>query len=226
MELNFKCEHCGKQFAKERTLFSHVCERKRRHQARNERHVQMGFWAFCEFYKSVQPTSVKTFADFVSSSYYTAFVKFGSFLVNTNPIYPERFVQYVIKNGIKLDHWCKDSLYEAYLVETIKTEPADGAIQRTIDTMLQWADKNSSLWEHYFCYVNLTRAVHDIREGLVSPWIILNTKSGKEMLQKFSDEQLEMVGLIIDLPYWKRHFQKRTAEVELVKAVIHEAKIP
>lgn len=225
MELNFKCEHCGKKFAKEKTLFVHVCEKKRRHLARDERHVQMGFQTFCEFYKTVQPNSKKTFADFASSAYYTAFVKFGSFVINTNPIYPERFIQYVIKSSVKLDHWCRDSLYESYVTELIKTEPADGAIQRTIATMMDWANKNSAAWEHYFEHVSLNRAVHDIKEGLISPWVILNTQSGRNMLKRFSDEQLVMVAAVIDLSYWKHRFQKLPADVELVKAVAQEARI-
>ena len=49
-----------------------------------------------------------------------AFVKFGSFMVNTNPIYPERFLEFVVKSGIKLDHWCRDELYDTYIKGVIK----------------------------------------------------------------------------------------------------------
>jgi hypothetical protein len=226
MDLNYKCEHCGKLFAKEKTLVVHVCEQKRRHMSRQEKHVQAGLLTYQRFYELTQKgKSQKTFDDFASSSYYTAFVKFGSFLVNTNPIYPERFIDYVVKSGVKLDHWCRDELYNAYLSELIKIEPADGAIQRTISNMMEWGEKNSSPWEHYFKYVNLNRATHDIREGLISPWILLNTKSGKELLKNMNDEQLEIVGPIIDPQYWMRKFKSLPADFELVKDVIKEAKI-
>jgi hypothetical protein len=226
MELNYKCEYCGKLFAKEKTLFVHICEQKRRHLAKGEKHVQAGLLTFQKFYDYVQKgKSAKTFDEFASSPYYTAFVKFGSFLVNTAPIYPERFIEFVIKSGVKLDHWCRDELYDQYLQELIKIEPADGAIQRTIQTMMDWGEKNNSPWEHYFKYVNLNRSTHDIKEGLVSPWVLLNTRSGKEMLQRMNDEQLAIVGPIIDPQFWMRKFKSLPADLELVKDVIKEAKI-
>ena len=226
VDLNYKCEYCGKLFAKEKTLVVHVCEQKRRHLGKNEKHVQSGFLTYQRFYEITQKGKTKkTFDDFASSSYYTAFVKFGSFLVNTSPIYPERFIDYVIKSGVKLDHWCRDELNETYVSELIKIEPADGAIQRTIQTMMDWGEKNSSSWEHYFAYVNLNRATHDIKEGLISPWILLNSKEGKSMLQKMNDEQLSIVGPVIDPQFWSKRFKSLPADVELVKDVIREAKI-
>ena len=224
--LNYKCEHCGKLFAKEKTLVVHICEQKRRFMSKNEKHVQAGLLTYQKFYDLTQKgKNSKTFDEFASSPYYTAFVKFGSFLVNTAPIYPERFIDYVVKSGVKLDHWCRDELYDTYLQELIKIEPADGAIQRTLSTMIDWGEKNSAEWEHYFAYVNLNRATHDIKEGLISPWVVLNTRAGKEMLQRMNDEQLDIIGSIIDPQFWLRKFKSLPADVELVKDIIKEAKI-
>ena len=226
MELSYKCEYCQKCFAKEKTLAVHVCEQKRRHLSKNDKHVQAGLLTYQRFYDITQKgKSQKSFDDFASSSYYTAFVKFGSFLVNTAPVYPERFVDFVVKSGVKLDHWCRDNLYEQYIYELIRVEPAEPAIQRTIQTMMDWADKNSAQWEHYFQYVNLNRATHDIKEGLISPWVLLNSKSGKAMLQRMNDEQLEIVGPFVDPQFWIKRFNTLPADLELVKDLIREAKI-
>lgn len=226
MQLNYKCEYCKKLFAKEKTLGVHICEQKRRHLSKAEKHVQSGLLTFQRFYDFTNKGKTpKSFDDFAESPYYTAFVKFGSFLVNTAPIYPEMFIDFVIKSGVKLDHWCRDELYDQYVSELIKKEPADGAIQRTIKTMMDWADTNSAPWEHYFQYVNLNRATHDIKEGLISPWVLLNTKSGKELLKRMNDEQLEIVGSIIDPQFWLRRFKSLPADAELVKDIIKEAKI-
>jgi hypothetical protein len=226
MQSSYKCEYCQKEFVKEKTLAVHVCEQKRRHLSKTEKHVQAGLLTYQRFYDITQKgKNKKTFDDFAESPYYTAFVKFGSFLVNTSPVYPERFIDFVIKSGVKLDHWCRDELYYTYVTDLIKSEPADGAIQRSIKTMMDWGDSNTASWEHYFQYVNLNRATHDIREGLVSPWLVLNTKSGKDMLKRMNDEQLEIISLIIDPQHWMRRFKSLPADVELVKDIIKEAKI-
>jgi hypothetical protein len=226
MELNYKCEHCGKLFAKEKTLVVHVCEQKRRHMSKGEKHVQAGLMTYQRFYELTQKSQKpKSFDEFASSPYYTAFVKFGSFMINTAPIYPERFIDFVIKTNVKLVHCCRAELYDKYISELIKIEPADGAIQRTIKTMMEWGEKNNSPWEHYFAYVNLNRSTHDIREGLISPWIVLNSRAGKEMLTRLNDEQLDIVGPVIDPQFWIRKFKSLPADHELVKEVIKEAKI-
>lgn len=226
MNLNYKCEHCGKLFAKEKTLMVHICEQKRRYLSKNEKHVHTAMVVYQKFYEiSQKSTKQKTFDEFAKSPYYTAFVKFGSFVVNTNPIYPERFIEWVIRSGVKLDHWCRDELYDQYILETIKQEPADGAIQRSIKTMMEWGEANKAQWEHYFAYVNLNRATHDIKEGLISPWILLNSKSGRDMLKNMNDEQLTIVGPMIDPKFWKHKFSNLPADVELIKEVVKEAGI-
>ncbi len=221
----FVCEFCKKEFVKEKTLLVHVCEQKRRYLSKNEKHVQAGYMAYQKFYEVAQKNTKKTFDEFIGSPYYTAFVKFGSFFVNTNPIYPERYLEWVVRSQARLDDWCSDRMYDQYVSELINQEPADGAIQRTIQTMMEWADKNNAPWEHYFLYVNLNRLTHDVKEGLISPWILLNIQSGKDALQKMNDEQLEIVGPIIDPQFWKRKFKNYPADVELIKDVIKEAKI-
>lgn len=223
---NFKCNHCGKDFTKEKTLAVHLCEPKRRYLSKDEKHVQLALLTYQRFYEISQKTSKKkSFEEFMSSPYYNAFVKFGSFISNTAPIFPERFIDFVIKSGVKLDHWCRDELYDTYVEELIRIEPADGAIQRSIQTMMDWADNKSAQWTHYFRYANLNRVTHDIKEGKISPWMLLNSKTGKEMLQKLNDEQLEIVSQNIDPQFWMSKFKKQPADVELVKDVIKEAKI-
>ena len=188
-------------------MFVHVCEQKRRHLAKNEKHVRMGLQAFNRFFEITQRTTKpKTFAEFSVSPFYTAFVKFGSFVVNTSPIYPEQFIDYVVQSGVKLDHWCKDELYDKFIIDIIKKEPADGAIQRTLTTMIEWGEKNNQPWEHYFQQVTHSRLVYDIKEGKISPWVILNTKAGKNALQQLTDEQLAIIIPVIDPAYWKHHF--------------------
>lgn len=203
-----------------------MCEPKRRVLQKDEKRVQSGFYAFNRFYQLTQNArKQKTYDEFCKSSFYNAFVKFGSFVNNVNPLYPEKFIDFVIKSGVKLDHWCRDELYDKYLFEVVKIEPVESAIQRTIQHMMDWADSSGASYEHYFLYVNLNRAVRDIRNGLLSPWIILNCKSGKELLEKFNDEQLEIITPVLDIPFWIRKFKEQPADTALVKEICKEAGI-
>ena len=222
----FKCVHCDKSFMKEKTLVAHMCERKRRALQETEKRVQAGFMAFNRFWQLTQKAKKsKTYDEFADSSYYNAFVKFGGFINNVNPLYPEKFVDWVIKSGVKLDNWCRDELYEQYLYETLKTEPVESAVQRTLQTMMEWADANRAQFNHYFNYVSLNRAVYDIKNGSVSAWVILNTRSGYKMITNMSDDQLDMIAPAFDIPFWQRKFKESPADVALVKEICKEVNI-
>jgi len=54
---------------------------------------------------------------------------------------------------------------------------------------------------------------------------LLNCRSGRELLSKLNDEQLSIIGPVIDPQFWKRKFANLPADVELVKEVVKEAKI-
>jgi hypothetical protein len=167
----------------------------------------------------------KTYDNFADSSYYNAFVKFGSFINNVNPLYPTKFVDYVIKSGVKLDHWCRDELYEKYLFDMLKTEPVESAVQRTLQNMMEWGDANNANYAHYFNYVSLNKAVHDILNGKISFWMILNSVPGKTMISNMSDEQLMMIAPVFDVPFWMKKFKQSPADVALVQEICAEAGI-
>jgi hypothetical protein len=209
----------------EKTLVAHMCERKRRSLQKDEKRVQAGYMAFNRYWQLSGYSRPKTYEEFCDTAYYNAFVKFGSFINNVNPIYPDKFIDFVIKSGVKLDHWCKDELYDQYLFGVLKTEPVESAVQRSLQTMMEWADEHKSVFSHYFLYVSLNKAVYDIKNGNVSPWIILNTVSGKEMIQKMNDEQLDIIAPAFDVPYWVRKFKEVPADVALVKEICREVGI-
>ena len=134
----YMCEYCGASFTREKTLAVHMCEPKRRKLQKNEKRVQLGMYAFNQFYKlSAGAKKNKTYEEFCKSPYYNAFVKFGSFVSNVKPLYPEKYIDYVVTSRVKLDHWCRDEMYEKYATELILKEGVETALERSVQTMLE-----------------------------------------------------------------------------------------
>jgi len=222
----YVCEYCGTGYTREKTLAVHMCEKKRRALQKKEKRVQMGFYAFNRFYRlSAGAKKDKTYEDFCKSPYYNAFVKFGSFITNVRPLYPEKYVDYVVTSGVKLDHWCREEMYEKYALDLILNENVETALERSIMTMTEWADENDSVWNHYFHYVSLNRAVWHIKDGKMSPWLIMNCASGREMLNKFTDEHLDMIYYVMNPQHWGKRFSRQPTDVELVKQVARESNL-
>ena len=220
------CEYCDTGYTREKTLAVHMCEQKRRHLQQKEKRVQLGFYAFNQFYKlSAGARKDKTYQEFCKSPYYNAFVKFGSFVNNVKPMYPEKYVDHVVTSGVKLDHWCREEMYEKYAIDLIRKEGVQTALERSVMTMMDWAEENNSSWNHYFFYCSLNRAAWHIKDGKISPWLVLNCKSGKEMLSKFSDEQLNIIFHIMDPQHWAMRFKRNPADVALAKEVANESNL-
>ena len=89
--------------------------------------------------------------------------------------------------------------------------------------MLDWAKEKESTYNHYFLYASANRITWDIKDGKISPWLLLNCDSGLKVLQNFNTEQLNMVNAVLDPKHWSIRFKRQPKDVELVKQVVKEA---
>jgi hypothetical protein len=220
----FECTFCHKEFARENSLAVHVCEQKRRFQERDERGVQLGLQAYLRFYETQQGSSrLKTFADFAESAYYRAFVKFGRYCVNTRVISPGRFMDWLLKNSKKIDHWCSDQLYTEYLIEYLRLEHVDDALARAMEYGISWSERNGHPAEDCLRYGSTNGTCHAIVSGRVSAWIIYNCESGQRFLEGISSEQVAMIWPYIDADPWQKKFQDYPADQEYMKEMLNKA---
>ena len=85
----YGCEFCNRTFIKETTIAKHICEYKHRWQEKDKRGNQIGFQGWLHFYKKNTISEKKrSYLDFIKSSYYTAFAKFGTYCVEANVVFP------------------------------------------------------------------------------------------------------------------------------------------
>ena len=223
----FECKFCNRSFKREKTLIAHMCEQKRRFTNKDSKYVRLGFLAYNRFYEISQAVGSKkrTYESFAKSSYYTAFTKFGKHIIDVNAIDPEKFIDFVITSGVKLDKWCSDAVYETYIRELNKKETAERAVERGILLIQQWGMENDRPYNVFFREISKPRAIHWIKSGRISPWIIFNSTSVSELLNSFNDHELNLVNEYLEPTFWSRKFQVRNEDVLFVKQVLETAKI-
>lgn len=212
------CKWCDKSFSSERTLSAHMCVKKRRWADKDLTHIRLGFRVFQMFYElNTTASKTKTQEDFIRSQYYEGFTKFGRSCLVNEYLNPEKFAEWLIKNGKKLADWSKDKLYDEYLLEYVKKEPGMKALERTIMYLSKWSEDSNEDWNKYFDKVTTPRAVHDLRAAKVSPWILYLSDTGGNLLERFSDEQVKMIEHIIDAKFWMKVFANNKEEVREIK---------
>ena len=202
----------------------HVCERKRGYQERTESGVQIGLQAYLRFYEITQGSAkLKSFDDFAKSPYYRAFVKFGRHCVQIRAINVPRFVEWVINQNKKIDHWCHDKIYTEYLHEYLRAEAAGDALTRALLESIAWGDETQHPDRDFLRYGNTNRLCYLINTGRISPWVLYNCESGQQFLANLNNEQIAMVWNMIDTDFWHKKFQQYPADTEYCKHILKQA---
>jgi hypothetical protein len=222
--MTFKCKYCDKSFQRENSLAVHVCEPKRRHQEQNETGVQLGLQAYLKFYEITQGSAkLKTFEDFAQSPYYRAFVKFGRYCQSIRAVNVPRFIEWVIKQNKKIDHWCQDRIYTEYLAYYLKSENVSNALERAIEQSLLWHEETGYPAHDYLRHGNNNVICYAVTTGRISAWVLYNSPSGLEFLERINQEQLAMIWPMVDSDIWQQKFKDYSADAEYAKAILKKA---
>jgi len=209
---------------KESSLAVHSCEPRRRRMEKDEPGVRLGFHAYLKFYELTQGSAkLKTFDDFADSPYYKAFVKFGRYCVDIRAVNPARFVEWVLKQNKKIDHWAKDTVYTEYLTDYLRVENVNDALARAIEFGIDWAEQSGHPPHDCLRYGNTNSMVYAVTAGRISPWIIYNCESGQRFLSELDATQIAMVWPYIDSDFWMKKFQDYPADQEYVKDILQKA---
>ena len=201
-----------------------MCEPKRRFQEQNERGVQLGLHAYLKFYELTQGSAkLKTFEDFAGSPYYRAFVKFGRYCVDVRVINPPRFVEWLLKNNKKIDHWARDTMYTEYLIEYLRVENVNDALARAMEFGIAWSEETGNPAEDCLRYGNTNAMVYAVTTGRISPWIVYNCESGQKFLSELDASQIAMVWPYIDSDIWMKKFSDYVADQEYAKEMLTKA---
>lgn len=185
----------------------------------------MGLQAYLRFYELTQGSAkLKTYKDMVDGPYYNAFVKFGRHCQAIRCANYKSYVDWLLKNNKKLDHWCKEDLYVEWLHQYLRVEQASDALERSLMEMQRYVDEVDSLqFVDYFRYGNDNRICFHISNGRVSPWVVFNCTSGIEFLERLNEEQVATILPWIDPDYWQRRFVDFMADKEWTSMILKEA---
>lgn len=219
--MSYQCNYCHKEFKREQFYNKHSCSTMLRYQEKDDPGSRLGFYAFLNFYNTTGKT--KTFDEFIKSPYYKAFVNFGKYCVDVKVLNTEKFIEWLLKHNKRIDFWCKDTLYNEYLVDYIRKESVENGLSRSIEYSLEWQDSTGYVAKDMIRFGNINVILRAITNGKISPWALYNCDSGRSFLSSLNSNQLGLIWEYIFPDYWNRKFAESLEDQKYAKNILKQA---
>lgn len=216
------CDFCSRSFIRESTIYNHVCEQKRRWQDKDKHGNRIGYQAWVEFLSKNTNSKKRDYTDFIKSSVYIAFVKFGNYCVDVNVVQPNRYLDWLLKNNIKIHTWCNDSVYTDFIKDYLLRENPLDAINRSFETCNILSEQQGILSKDILRYGNFNKICYNITKGKISPWMLYQSSSGTKFLDTLDESQVKLIVDYINPEAWALKFIRNTDEVSTVKQILQE----
>lgn len=217
----FSCEFCKREFLRESTILKHICEYKHRWLEKDRPPNRIGFQSWLQFYKKNSASKKqRTYEEFIKSAYYTAFIKFGLYCVDASVINVSRFVDWLVKNQVKIDTWNTDTTYTKFLIEYMRDEDPLDAIARSIETTITLSEADRVQSNDVLRYGNRNRICLAITTGKISPWMLYHSDSGKKFLDELDASHVKMIIDYINPEQWAIKFKRNPDQVKQVKELL------
>jgi len=181
----------------------------------------MGYRMFILWYKiAMGHPRDKTYDEFSKSQYYTAFVRFGTYLINVRAISPNAYVEWLIENKIKLERWNKDTQYNKFLRDFSKQETAARALERFVLHTSKWESETGNAWHTFWDKANMNRIIDDITNGKISPWILFSSSNAQQFIDTVPSDLLPLIANSMDIDFWQRKVSLNKHDVTWINEVI------
>ena len=225
MTHEYQCKFCSKNFTRESTLSSHMCERKRRWMSKDDSASRIAFSVWTDFMKYVSPNSkkAKTFEDFIRSPDYIGFVKFSNYLIELRPFESDKFIQWLFKMGVRMSDWQRPGTYQLYVQEASKKETAERALERALLLMKEWSETTGENRQEFFDKIAPASAMNMVVMGRLSPWIIYSTDCAQQLLDRMEPGQIDTVAKHVDTTWWINKLKNNPSEVQWINTTMTQA---
>jgi len=211
-----KCEFCNKEFKQATRFERHICEKKRRFLNKDTRTGQLAFEMFNKFNRHHHIKPKEPFKKFLTSKHYRAFETLAKFFMQVKPLDSNGYFDYLIKSNAPFRKWTSEDFYQAWVQERILTEPAPDAVERSIDTLQEYAQENQIQLEEVIDKLSGNRLALWLQTGRLSPWYVILSPHTRKILDKLDMEMLQSLDKILNPLYWRLRVQKdpRTTEIK------------
>ena len=221
--MNLSCEFCGSTFKTEKGASNHSCEKKKIAGDIGTNGIRKAYDLFDYWFTlNMFSKKGKSKKEFFKSPYFKTFVDLVKYLDGNYVPSGKVYVEWLSRKRIASRDWCKDSTLDRFRKETSRSEDAVELTLKTLEKMAMRCDDCDAHISEFFDTMRPGDIIQWIRNGKMTPWVLLMTDKADEVLSLMNDEQLELLDAIIDLNYWESRFKVSKSSVDAVRHILDE----
>lgn len=217
----FRCKFCQAGFVTEDRFLKHRCKEMERDEIIRTPTGQAAW----EHYKTWlnlqrrQPPNVQTF---LSSKFFTTFIKFTEFSLRVSIPNPQRYIAFMIKKEIPPVLWCNDEIYGEYLRYLDKaTDPLERT-QQTIEFLFKLADEIECPVDRVFDYLTPNDVIQLLHQRKLFPWFLLYSPKFKHFVKNAPTEQRVAIASFLDPNTWAKRSKEQPKIKEQLETFVRE----
>jgi len=180
-------------------------------------------WSYYQKWMKSHRRQIPSIETFLTSKFYTAFIKFAQFAQKVGLPDIDTFIWYMKEKNIPPVIWVNNDIYASYIefVDT-KSDPNKQAT-RTIEYLFRLAEEYQVDVSEIFDYLVPNDVILMLHRRQISPWILLHSKKFKQFLiNKTTDQERIAMEAIIRPAYWADKKTKHPEIVAQMKKYVHE----
>lgn len=162
-------------------------------------------------------------ATFLASKYFRTFIEFVKFTKTVDLPMPEKFIWLMVQKSYTPTMWRNDDVYSMY-IEFLdrKTSPVDQA-KLSIKTLMDYTEKKGIDISEAFNAMTPPEVIHLLRVRRLSPWLLLFSKSFKNLFQnRTTPEQKIIIENLVRPEYWAEKKDDHPDSVAIIKTFVAE----
>lgn len=205
---HFHCHYCEKSFSNEVIFMRHICTQKKKALEFISPAGQAAY-AYYNDWMTARKFSRQTGDAFLSSKFFSAFIKFAEFVKKMNIAKPDRYVRLMVESNLQPVLWCRDDCYKIYLASFDKNEDPIKDVQDTINFLIDLCIKEEIITNEGYpdlgkivSHLGAQRIIGYLRNKNITPWIIFTADSFRSFVKGLDDEHRKVLDNTIKISYW------------------------
>lgn len=218
---SYTCSHCDRVFHQESSFLDHCCMQMQRAQQMKTTEG-MAAWLSYSTWLKFMGKKVPPQTGFISSKFYQSFVKFAGFVKDTKLPNVDSYIRHMVKHDIPPVIWTHSSMYEEWVrVNSAERSPAK-LVQTSAIFLCKVAEEQQVDVADVFVNTTSGEISQWIRNGDVSPWLLLTSTKFKQWFQQLDELDRDNMAKVLDVEEWMDKIRANPNTIAKTKAIVAE----